>query len=441
MNGFVPELLAPAGGPEQVETALLYGADAIYLSGPDLSLRTARSGVAMEDLEAVGRRIHVHGKRYYYCLNLIAQDQDLPQVQARLEALAAMDETCRPHGLIIADPGVLRLAARLAAHLPIHVSTQANTTNAQTLALWKDLGATRANLARELDGPAIAAMAKAGALIGMETECFVHGAQCLAISGRCLLSMALNTRHANQGRCTHPCRFNYRTVLLEEAHRPGVPLWEVAATCQDGNAPETQPDGQPEEGGNGLVHSAMFSCEDLCLLPYLGWFAVHGVSAVKVEGRTRSGGALAPVLDAYATALHALRGGKQPTGAQLDELFSSATRPLGTGFFLPDRQRLWQPCSPQTKRPVVARLLGQHASGAWEIAVRGSLERHMALEFLLPGLKRPVLPSGSYRLSLPSGAFVSRLHSGQQALLHVEGDVQEINLQPGLFFRPSALSG
>ena len=126
----VPELLAPAGGWEQLETALLYGADAIYLSGPDLSLRTARSGFDATALAAAGTLVRQHGKQYYYCLNLLALDTDLPAVQARLEQLAAMDAASRPHGLIVADPGVLRLARRIAPDIPIHVSTQANTTNA-----------------------------------------------------------------------------------------------------------------------------------------------------------------------------------------------------------------------------------------------------------------------------------------------------------------------
>ncbi|GAB7078653.1 peptidase U32 family protein [Megalodesulfovibrio paquesii] len=420
----IPELLAPAGGPEQLETVLLYGADAAYLSGPDLSLRAGSRGFAGETLAAAGRMVHAMGKRYYYCLNLLARDDEFPALARRLEALAAMDAAARPDGIIVADPGVMALARQVAPALPLHVSTQANTTNARTMAVWKELGATRANLARELPGPAIRTMTAAAHGIGLETECFVHGAQCLAVSGRCLLSMALNRRHANQGRCTHPCRFDYQVVAVEEKTRPGAAMWEA------------------QEVGQG--YSALFSCEDLCLLPYLGWFTLCGVDALKLEGRTRSAGALAPVVDVYATALAGLRHGLQPHGGQLDELLDAAARPLGTGFFLGERQRIWTRGTPDTardsrhrppRRPIAGRLEEQLGEGVWRIAVRDRLDATRPLELLLPGLRRPVLAPGAFALERDSGERRSQAHSGERVLLRLEAGPFSAAFRPGLYVR------
>ena len=409
----IPELLAPAGNQEQLEACLLYGADAVYLSGPDLSLRAGSPGFAGPALAQAGRLVHGLGKRYYYCLNLLARDADLPAVATRLEFLAALDDDVRPDGLIVADPGVMRLARRLAPALPVHVSTQANTTNAQTLALWKDLGATRANLARELPGPAIATLAAAARDLELETECFVHGAQCLAISGRCLLSMALNRRHANLGSCTHPCRFEYAVATVEEKTRPGEALWELESL-----------DNQ---------YAAMFSCEDLCLLPYLGWFAWRGVNALKLEGRTRSAGALAPVVDVYATALAGLRHGRQPHGRQLQELLAAAGRPLGTGFFLGNRLRTWP--GDGHRRPIAARLEARLGEDTWRMAVRHRLDAASALEILLPGLARPCLPPGAYFLETEAGERRTTAHSGMTMHLRLPPSTLAAQLQPGLYLR------
>ncbi|AGW14367.1 peptidase U32 family protein [Megalodesulfovibrio gigas] len=415
----IPELLAPAGGPEQLEAALLYGADAVYLSGPDLSLRAGSRGFAGPALAEAGRLVHRLGKRYYYCLNLLARDADLPAVAARLEALAAMEDDARPDGVIVADPGVMRLARRLAPALPVHVSTQANTTNTQTLAVWKDQGATRANLARELPGPAIASLAAAARDLELETECFVHGAQCLAVSGRCLLSMALNRRHANLGRCTHPCRFDYRVATVEEKTRPGEALWELEALDEQ--------------------YAAFFSCEDLCLLPYLGWFAWRGVDALKLEGRTRSAGALAPVVDVYATALAGLRHGRLPHGRQLQELLAATARPLGTGFFLGERLRIWQDDTAH-RRPIAARLETRLGEDTWRMAVRDRLDAAAPLELLLPGLQRPCLAPGSFHLETEAGEYRTTAHSGTTMRLRLEASALATPLQPGLYLRQGAVT-
>ena len=371
MMAGLPELLVPAGGREQFEAALLYGADAVYMGGPELSLRTACEGFSHAELVAAVEEAHARGVRVYYCLNALPYDAQLPAVEAALESLPETGVD----GLIAADPGVIWLARRRCPSVPLHLSTQAHSVNAAAVAFWREAGVGRVNLARELSFKDMRALAQT--FPDMEFEAFVHGAMCLALSGHCLLSAWVNGRPANQGRCTQPCRFDYRAfgLVVEEQKRAGEPLWEVR---------------------QGEAFSGFWAPQDLCLLRYVGCLADSGIAALKLEGRTKSGGYVAQVTDVYRTALrlHASRraGRVSPpewtTSALLEELFQTSTRPLSTGFFLP-RRRVEAPPAGFAARPVAARLI-EPVGGSWKVQVRSVWRADREAVVLFPRLCCPV---------------------------------------------------
>lgn len=401
----LPELLVPAGGREQLESAILYGADAVYMGGPELSLRTACEGFSGEELGLAVADAHTAGVRVYYCLNAMPYDAQLPAVEAVLERLPGMGVD----GLIAADPGVIWLAKKHCPSVPLHLSTQAHSVNGAAVAFWREAGVERINLARELGFKQIRALAEA--FPGVDFEVFVHGAMCLALSGHCLLSAWVNNRPANQGRCTQPCRFEYRglSLLVEEQKRSGEALWEIR---------------------EGEAFSGFWAPQDLCLLRYVGCLADLGVRALKLEGRTKSGGYVAQIADVYRTALdrHARCGAGGPdcgkveisTAALLEELFHTASRPLSTGFFLP-RRRVEAPPAGLLPRPVVARLAEPEGDG-WRVQVRSPWSSDREASVLVPGMRRPALLPGAYRLENHRGERVDLLHPGMEGVLHCEID-------------------
>ncbi len=410
----LPELLAPAGTPDKLRTALRYGADAVYLGGPAPNLRARGSGFDWPSLEQAFALVREQGKRAYLCCNALPHEQSLPEMRQALERLAALPAERAPHALIIADPGVLRLARDIAPWLPIHLSTQANTLNSQSLAFWHEQGVARVNLARELDLKALRLLLRAAeAAGGPEIEVFVHGAQCMAYSGRCLLAAHLNARPANRGECTHPCRYEYRplALALEERTRPGEPLWEL---WEDGE------------------YSTLLAAEDLCLLPYVAWLWRNGVTAVKIEGRTRSEGYLAQVTDAYRAALDSLPAKAFSPAVWLEELRTFAGRPLSSGMFLPKaRRRHWQ-SNPGEERPILAKVISDMGGGRWQVAVRSPWDTARDVEVLAPGLRRPVLRAGTYGLENAEGNPLERANPGLEHVLTVMGQPL---LEPGWFLR------
>lgn len=404
-----PELLCPAGDMEQLETAILYGADAVYLSGKEFNLRAGSQGFDEQTLPDALKLAHDAGIQVYYCLNALPRQQNVPALEAVLERLSALSD--QPDAFIVADPGVIRLARQLCPGINLHLSTQANTANTLSAAFWRDLGICRVNLARELDVASIKAISRH--CHGLEFEVFVHGAMCLAVSGQCLLSAWLNARPANLGLCTHPCRFEYRALSLavEEETRPGVLLWEALKEAPG--------------------YSTLWAPEDLCLIKYLHWFIKNGIRALKIEGRMKSGGYTAHVTDAYRTALDALgRKEFRPYDEYLFELANTASRPMGTGFFLPRRVH-YPMLSPGQRKPVIARVLGKQDAGAWLVHVRSRWDGRKAFEIMLPGMRRPSVAPNAYALENHRGETVMELHPGVTATLHAEG----IPLERGLYLR------
>ncbi|MBU1247200.1 MAG: U32 family peptidase, partial [Proteobacteria bacterium] len=373
ITGRRPELLVPAGNLEKLQTAIAYGADAVYLGGRTMNLRAQAGGFEPEELRRAIRLARIHGVRTYYLLNALPRQSHLKEIEAQLELVGELCAASRgPDALIIADPGVMRLARKRLPDMPLHVSTQANTANAEAALFWRDFGASRVNVARELRSAELKEMLIACKRMDppLELEVFVHGAQCMAISGRCYLSSYLNDRPANLGECTHPCRYDYqaRSVSVAEKTRETETLWEVREYWQEfGQDPEQQTKGQ------GEGYSAFFAAHDLCLLHYLEWMKRAGVAAVKVEGRTKSSSYLAQVTDAYATALkHIMKPGKSfDPNNYLGELVNTASRPLNTGFFDAGKQQvIAEPPTKENSRPVLARITEALSPGRYMVDIK-----------------------------------------------------------------------
>lgn len=436
----IPELLLPCGDMESLETALLYGANAVYLGADGPNLRAGAAGFAGQGLSVAAQLARKAGVRVYVCLNASPREQDMPLVRQGLEQAVQ----AQVDGLIVADPGVARLCLREAPHLPLHISTQANTRNSEGLAFWRDLGATRANLARECAAREVAALAQArdAALPGFELELFAHGAQCMALSGRCAMSVHMVQRGVNQtgrtasmGACAHPCRYEYRLqAVVEERKRPGAAAWEVLERWTDtpaapGEAPWVQ----------------YFAPQDLCLLWHAAWLARLGIDALKIEGRTRSSAYLAIVADAWRFALDSLAAGDFQPRLALAELRHAATRSLTTGLFGADPRREIPGLDRLAPRQVpMLRVIGPAAAdnASWNVEMKGTLDtqRPEGLTLILPGFRRPVLQPGTFHLeqgqqsNLP-GLPVDVGHPGMRLVLHVAAEEAALALRPGIFAR------
>ena len=255
-----PELLVPAGSLEVLKTAVLYGADAVYIGGEAFGLRAKAKNFSMEDMQAGIRFAHDHGVRVHVTVNILAHNRDLDGVDEYLQELASMDP--HPDALIIADPGIFMKARSLCPQIDLHISTQANNTNYETFLFWHSLGAKRVVSARELSLEELKQI-RAKIPAGLEMESFVHGAMCISYSGRCLLSNFLTGRDANQGACTHPCRWKY--VVMEET-RPG----------------EYFPVEENERG------TYIFNSKDLCMIEHIPELVEAGIDSWKIEGRMKT---------------------------------------------------------------------------------------------------------------------------------------------------------
>jgi len=266
-----PELLAPAGSLEKCRIAFLYGADAVYVGGKEYSLRAYAPNFDLEEIAAACFLAHQLGKKLYVTVNTFARQDDLQKLPPYLKYL----DEIHPDGLIVSDPGIILLARQYAPHVPLHLSTQANTTNALSAAFWQSQGVSRVNLARELSYQELFDIRAQSTL---ELEVFIHGAMCVSYSGRCLLSAFLNQRSANRGLCTQPCRWSYSLV---EEKRPG----------------QFFPVHEDDHG------SYIFNSKDLCLLDELGKLMSMGINAFKIEGRMKGVLYLASVIRAYRHAI------------------------------------------------------------------------------------------------------------------------------------------
>lgn len=293
----------PAGNIEKMKYAFAYGADACYLGLVDYSLRTMRKGelITRENLKSAIDEARALNKKAYLTLNIFAYDEDIKSLEETLDVI----KNANPHAIILSDFGVYNLVKRNLPSVDIHISTQTNILNTEAVKFWRDMGASRVILARELSLKQIEAIKKA--VPDIEVEVFVHGSQCMSYSGRCLLSdyMTKGERKANHGGCAQPCRWSYK--LLEET-RPGK-YYEIV---------------QDERG------SHILSPKDLCLVRYIKDLTNAGVDSFKVEGRTKSLYYVSAVTKVY----RAVMDGKADSKEAFEELKKVGNRGFTEGFFM-----------------------------------------------------------------------------------------------------------
>lgn len=297
------ELLAPAGNVEKGEIAAAFGADALYFGIDQFNLRARSGNFTLEEAQMFIRRLHEQGKKAYLTLNIYPKEEDLKPLEELIEKVAGLS----PDGVIVSVPGVLDMVKKRAPGLPVHVSTQANVTDSRSARVWKEWGAERVILARELSLDEIRTVTRKA---GVETEVFIHGAMCMAYSGRCLMSKYMTGRDANAGDCAHPCRWSW---YVREEKRKNE-LFEVA------------------EDERGLY---IFNSKDLMLYDHVGEIIDAGVSSLKIEGRIKGILYVATVVRAYRLLLDALAEGITPDPLWRETLFEANNRGYHTGFLIP----------------------------------------------------------------------------------------------------------
>lgn len=304
------ELLSPCGSPESLRAALRFGADAVYMGGPVLQMRSASAGFDLDKLAASIAFVHEQGKKAYITVNTLLKNSETELLKDYGQALYAMGAD----GAIVSDLGALRILGREVPNLPLHISTQCSVMNHEAAMVYYDMGARRLVLAREMSLEDIREM-HARLPKDLELEAFVHGAMCMAYSGRCLISSFILGRSGNRGQCAQPCRWEYtehKSLQVEEQKRPGQ-----AFTI--------------EEDGK---YSMVLSSRDLCMVEHLQALRDAGVVSFKIEGRMKSDYYCATVTNAYRMAME----GADPALCR-QELNMVSHRPYTTGFYygeLPD---------------------------------------------------------------------------------------------------------
>lgn len=302
-----PELLVPASSLEVLKIAVIFGADAVYIGGEAFGLRAKAKNFSHDDMAAGIAFAHEHGVKVYVTVNILAHNYDLEGVREYLYELKEL----KPDGLIIADPGIFMYAKEICPEIERHISTQANNTNYETYRFWYQLGAKRVVTARELSLEEIREI-RAHIPDDMEIETFIHGAMCISYSGRCLLSNYLTGRDANQGACTHPCRWKYSIV---EEKRPG----------------EYMPVFENERG------TYIFNSKDLCMIEHIGDILESGIDSLKIEGRMKTALYVATVARTYRKAIDDYMESPEKYQANMSwyqEQISNCTyRQFTTGFF------------------------------------------------------------------------------------------------------------
>lgn len=302
-----PELLVPASSLEVLKVAVVFGADAVYIGGEAFGLRAKAKNFSMEEIKEGIAFAHAHGVRVYVTANILAHNRDLDGVRAYFEELKEIG----PDALIISDPGVYQIAKEVCPEIERHISTQANNTNYGTYLFWHSLGAKRVVSARELSLEELKEI-RSKIPEEMEIETFVHGAMCISYSGRCLLSNFFTGRDANQGACTHPCRWKY--AVMEES-RPGeyFPVYE-------------------NERGTYI-----FNSKDLCMIEHIPDLVEAGIDSFKIEGRMKTALYVATVARTYHKAIDDYLEDPKLYEAHMDwyrsQISNCTYRQFTTGFF------------------------------------------------------------------------------------------------------------
>ncbi len=302
-----PELLIPASSLEVLKIAVMFGADAVYIGGEAFGLRAKARNFGIEDMKEGIEFAHEHGVKVYITANIFAHNQDLSGAKEYFSQLKEM----KPDALIISDPGMFMTAREICPEIDIHISTQANNTNYMTYQFWEKMGATRVVSARELSLAEIREI-RDNISPNMEIESFIHGAMCISYSGRCLLSNYFTGRDANQGECTHPCRWKYSIV---EETRPG----EYILVYEN------------ERG------TFIFNSKDLCMIEYIPEVLASGIDSLKIEGRMKTALYVATVARTYRKAIDDYLESEEKYRSNMEwyksEIAKCTYRQFTTGFY------------------------------------------------------------------------------------------------------------
>ncbi len=401
----IPELVAPAGDMEKLKTAIHFGADAVYLSGKEFSLRSFSKNFTLPEMDEAVRFVHSQDKRIYLAANSFLRNRDLDLFRSFAQAVAPIGFDA----VIISDPAALQICRECLPATALHLSTQVNTLNAMSARHWFAQGFSRIILARELSLEELNIIKRDAP---GEIEIFVHGAMCMAYSGRCLLSLYLADREANQGSCTHTCRWSY--ALMEET-RPG----------------EYFPIEQDDQG------TYILNSKDLCLLEFLPQLVENGLDALKIEGRMKGIHYLAGVIKAYRWALD--RFIEDPDNYRLpdecrEELNKLNHRDYTTGFARGEHEDTICSASNTPVSPyLMAGIIEDRRSDGWHrVGVRGRIKEGDSLEKVGRTFPNPVLTIEAMKTL--DGKGCHEAHPGTEVLIQlpseaVPGDILRISVE------------
>lgn len=356
-----PELLVPASSLEVLKIAVVFGADAVYIGGEVFGLRAKAKNFSKEDMAEGIAFAHEHGVKVYVTANILAHNYDLDGVREYFKELKEIG----PDALIISDPGIFTIAKEICPEIEIHISTQANNTNYGTYQFWYGQGAKRVVSARELSLKEIKEI-RQNIPEDMEIETFIHGAMCISYSGRCLLSNYFTGRDANQGACTHPCRWKYAVV---EEKRPGeyLPVYE-------------------NERGTYI-----FNSKDLCMIEHIPEMIDAGIDSFKIEGRMKTALYVATVARTYRKAiddyLESEEKYRQNMPWYLDQISNCTYRQFTTGFFFgkPSEESQIYDSNTYVKEYTYLGIVGeQNAQGFYRIEQRNKFSVGEEIEVMKP---------------------------------------------------------
>lgn len=356
-----PELLIPASSLEVLKVAVMYGADAVYIGGEVFGLRAKAKNFSLEEMKEGVEFAHTHGVKVYVTANILAHNKDLAGVR---EYFAQLRDVVKPDALIISDPGIFTIAKEVCPEIERHISTQANNTNYGTYLFWYGLGAKRVVSARELSLEEIKEI-RANIPDDLEIETFVHGAMCISYSGRCLLSNYFTGRDANQGACTHPCRWKYAVV---EETRPG----------------EYMPVYENERG------TYIFNSKDLCMIEHIPELIDAGIDSFKIEGRMKTALYVATVARTYRKAIDdyledpELYRKNMPW--YLDQISNCTYRQFTTGFYFgrPDDEAQIYDSNTYVREYTYLGIIGGERDGMYRIEQRNKFSVGETIELMKP---------------------------------------------------------
>lgn len=398
-----PELLIPASSLEVLKTAVIFGADAVYIGGEAFGLRAKAKNFSKDDMREGIAFAHEHGAKVHVTVNILAHNDDLPGVEEYLKELKEL----KPDALIIADPAIFEMAKEICPDIERHISTQANNTNYGTYLFWWKQGAKRVVTARELSLKEIREI-REKIPEEMEIESFIHGAMCISYSGRCLLSNYFTGRDANQGACTHPCRWKYAVV---EEKRPGeyLPVYE-------------------NERGTYI-----FNSKDLCMIGHIPEMIDAGIDSFKIEGRMKTALYVATVARTYRKAIDDYLENLDKYEANmpwyLDQISNCTYRQFTTGFYFgkPDEEAQIYDNNTYIREYTYLGIIGGERDGLYRIEQRNKFSVGETIEIMKPNGEN-IQVTVQKILDEEGQEMESAPHSKQVLYVDLEGKAEKFDI-------------